>query len=82
MIAELTEFLRRQRLIEINAESGDRVTLEARHGRVWNTQELGQDFGVIGFAAPFVVVRRRSDGLRGSLEFQHEPRFYFSFELG
>jgi hypothetical protein len=34
---------------------------------------------VIGFMAPLVVVRRRSDGKKGSLEFQHSPRHYFGF---
>ena len=29
--------------------------------------------------APFVVVRRKGDGKKGSLEFQHQPRFYFNF---
>ena len=32
------------------------------------------------FIAPLVVVRRRSDGQKGSLEFQGWPRFYFNFE--
>jgi hypothetical protein len=45
----------------------------------WDTQELGRDFEVIGFMAPFVVVRRKSDGAKGSLEFTHNPRFYFNF---
>jgi hypothetical protein len=26
-----------------------------------------------------VVVKRKSDGVVGSLEFQHHPRFYFNF---
>lgn len=30
--------------------------------------------------APFAVVRRKSDNQRGSLEFQHDPRFYFNSE--
>jgi hypothetical protein len=33
----------------------------------------------MGYAAPFVVVRRRSDGQRGSLEFSHQPRVYFGW---
>lgn len=45
----------------------------------WNTQELQRDFEVIGFCAPFVVVRRKSDGVKGSLEFTHSPRVYFNF---
>tara|TARA_Y100000593_G_scaffold94048_1_gene191389 strand:+ start:1555 stop:1773 length:219 start_codon:yes stop_codon:yes gene_type:complete len=49
-------------------------------GRVWDTKELQEDFEVRQFAAPFVVVKRKSDGVIGSLEFQHQPRFYFDFE--
>ena len=74
-----TETLRRARLAEINAESGNRSALEAKHGKVWDTDELAADFEVIGFMAPFVVVRCKSDGAKGSLEFQHDPRFYFNF---
>ena len=29
---------------------------------------------------PLVVVRRKSDGQKGSLMFQAHPRFYFGFE--
>jgi hypothetical protein len=74
-----TEPYRRQRLAEINAQPGSREALEAQHGQVWSTEELGRDFEVIGFMAPLVVVRRKSDGKKGSLEFQHSPRFYFNF---
>jgi hypothetical protein len=70
----------RSRLVEINLARADRVTLEARHGQVWDTQQLRQDFEVLEFAAPYVVARRKSDSALGSLEFQHEPRFYFKFE--
>lgn len=80
MIDDPTETARRDRLAEINAEPGSRAALEAQHGPVWDTNELRQDFDVLGFAAPFVVVRRKSDGVRGSLEFQHNPRFYFNFQ--
>lgn len=56
-----------------------RAALESDVGQVWNTEELTEAFEVIGFAAPFVVVRRRADGARGTLEFSHRPRFYFAF---
>jgi hypothetical protein len=75
-----TESIRRQMLTEINAQPGSREYLEAKHGQVWNTSELSDDFEVIGFAAPLVVVRRKSDGQKGSLMFQASPRFYFGFE--
>lgn len=46
----------------------------------WDTSELQRDFEVLGFAAPLVVVRRRSDGVRGTLEFKHNPRVYFGWQ--
>ena len=76
-----TEAARRERLAKINAEPGSREALEGQHGQVWDTQQLAQDFEVIGFLAPLVVVRRKADGVKGSLEFQHMPRFYFNFVL-
>lgn len=75
-----TESIRRERLAEINAEPGSREALTVQHGRVWSTDELREEFEVLGFMAPYVVVRRRSDGVKGSLEFQHNPRFFFNFE--
>ena len=79
-MSDPTEPIRRQMVAEINAAEGSREYLEAKHGQVWDTGQLGQDFDVLGFAAPFVVVRRKSDGVRGSLTFQHNPRLYFNFE--
>lgn len=79
-MSDPTETLRRQRLVDINAEPGSRETLEAQHGQVWSTDELSEQFDVIGFMAPLVVVHRRSDGRQGSLEFQHDPRLYFNFQ--
>jgi len=74
-----TETTRRERLTEINSVPGSREALEARYGQVWNTDELRREFVVEGFLAPFVVVQRKSDGQRGSVEFQHNPRFFFRF---
>jgi pterin-4a-carbinolamine dehydratase len=54
--------------------------LAAGQGQTWTTQQLTADFEVTGFAAPFVVVRRRSDASVGSLEFQHHPRVYISWK--
>lgn len=75
-----TESIRRQRVAEINAEPGSREALEAEHGQVWDTSELQEEFEALGFMAPLIVVRRRSDGVRGSLEFQHSPRLYFNWQ--
>ncbi len=46
----------------------------------WSTDELARDFEVLGFMAPYVVVIRKSDGVRGSLAFRHSPRVYFGWE--
>jgi hypothetical protein len=78
-MSDPTEGIRRERLAEINAEPGTRESLQAQYGTVWTTEELAQEFEVIGFLAPFVVVRRKSDGVKGSFEFQHDPRFFFNF---
>lgn len=42
------------------------------------------DYRVIGFASPYVVVVRRSDGASGALEFASEDdtRWYFGFDAG
>ena len=76
--ADPTERIRRRRLAELNPGRHG-PELVRRHGRVWDPTELARDFHVLGFMAPYAVVRRRSDGRLGSLEFQHEPRFYFEW---
>jgi hypothetical protein len=75
-----TEAIRREMVAEINAEPGSRAALEAKYGQVWDTDQVREQFEVIGFMAPLVVVRRKSDGVKGSLMFQHNPRFYFGFQ--
>jgi hypothetical protein len=65
-----TESIRKEMLVEINAQPGSREYLEGKHGQVWTTSELSDDYEVLGFMAPVVVVRRKSDGQKGSLMFQ------------
>lgn len=79
-MSDSTENIRRTLAAQINAQPGSREALEAEHGRVWNTDELREAFDVLGFGAPLVVVRRKADGVKGSLMFQHNPRFYFGFQ--
>ncbi len=79
-MSDPTEDIRKQMLAEINAAPGSREYLEHKHGQVWTTSELSQEFDVLGFMAPVVVVCRKSDGVKGSLMFQANPRFYFGFE--
>ena len=64
----------------MNDPTGSRGDLESKHGQVWDTEQVRAEFDVIGFGAPFMVVRRKSDGAKGSLTFQHSPRFYWGWE--
>lgn len=80
MQTDSTEAMRRDLQNIINAKRAERKDLERKYGKVWNTEELRNEFSVMGFAAPFVVVRRKSDGAVGSLSFQHSPRYYFDWE--
>ena len=75
-----TESIRRQELAEINKMPSEREALEAKHGQVWDTGQLQEEFDVLGFMAPYIVVCRKSDGVKGSLQFQHNPRLYFNFQ--
>lgn len=87
-MTDQTEDIRRVMVAGINSqvksdsERFERMRLEDRFGaeNVWDTDQLRRDFEVLGFMAPFCVVKRKSDGAKGSIMFQHSPRFYFDFQ--
>lgn len=60
--------------------AGVRLLIMLSHGECYNAAEMAAVFEVVGFAAPLVVVRRRSGGVLGSLFFCNRPRFYYGFE--
>lgn len=70
----------RRAMIESGQPQKDLERVMEAGGDRWDTQELQRDFEVIGFLAPYVVVRRRVDGVRGTMEFTHSPRWYFGFK--
>ena len=78
-MSDPTENIRRVLVAAINHAPGSREALEAKHGKVWDMGEMTEDFSVSHFAAPFILVTRKSDRVTGSLTFQHSPRFYFDF---
>jgi len=80
MSTDETVGIRAKMLVEINSKEAGRAELEAEYGQCWSTDEMEQDYEVLGFAAPLIVVQRRSDGVKGSLLFKHQPRFYFRFQ--
>ena len=57
----------------------EKEELERKYGQLWNTKELQEEFEVISFWAPTVTVIRKLDNQRGTMEFQHFPRYYYSF---
>lgn len=67
--------------VQSNDETAERTRLEALYGKenVFDTKQLGAAFEVLGFMAPFCVVRQKSSGKKGAITFQHSPRFYFDF---
>lgn len=73
-MADPTEDMRRDLVGGIN--SGD----VSPQGQTWTTEQVREEFEVLRFAAPFVIVRRKSDGIEGTLMFRHHPRVYFDFE--
>jgi hypothetical protein len=75
-MTDTTEQIRRD-MITSGQPAAD---LAADTGQKWTTAELRRDFEVLGYMAPFVVVRRRGDGLVGSLEFTASPRVYFGWK--
>lgn len=75
-----TENVRRKMVEEINRNPDERKSLEEKHGKVWDTKEVQEDFRVISFLAPFVQVIEKLTGKGGTLLFQDSPRYYFSFQ--
>jgi hypothetical protein len=75
-MSDPTEAARRELIPTMPAEA---LAAAERGEPVWTTDEMTAEFEAIGFLAPFVMVRRRSDGVKGTLMFSGRPRFYFGF---
>lgn len=62
-------------------DGASRKALEDQYGtgNVWTTKELQEEFQVHSFLAPYATVERRSDRQRGTVQFNHNPRYYFNF---
>lgn len=46
----------------------------------FTTDELQEQFKVIGFGHGYVAVERKSDGQKGSFDFGGRPRKYFDYK--
>lgn len=78
-MTDVTEEPRRAMVAAINSNPGERAALEEKYGEIYDTEEMSKLFEVEGFMAPFTIVRRKEDGVKGTMMFQHMPRYYFNF---
>lgn len=80
MTIETSSENRQQMTKMINAMGIERDELQDLvSGPVWDTTQLLAEFEVISFLAPYCIVKRKTDGVEGTLTFQHSPRYYFTF---
>jgi len=61
-------------------DTKNKLELEVEFGDVWDDRTLPAAFEVVEWLAPFVRVKRKSDGAVGTLMFQPQPRYYFAFK--
>ena len=64
-----TEEFRRFRQAQLNEQAAERTKLEKEYGKVWSTEELCNDFQVVGFMAPLVIVETAQPGKRAAWSF-------------
>ena len=76
-MSDSTEDIRRRL---VGAMPGIRELAVQEGEQMWSTDQLREEFEVVGFLAPFVSVIRRSDGAKGVMCFTHSPRWYWGFE--
>ena len=61
-------------------DTPDYAELTAKFGEdVYDTPGATERYEFLSFLAPFVMVRRKSDNVKGTLQFRHHPRLYFGF---
>ena len=68
-----TEDIRKQMLVEINAAPGSREYLEHKHGQVWDTAQLSEDFEVSASPPLSSSSAGRAMGRRGACVPGHHP---------
>ncbi len=52
---------------------------EPPKGQVWTSEQFGQEFEILGLMISPTIVRRKSDGMRGTIQFHGDPRIFFDF---
>ena len=80
MIFDPTFQMRQRWNEQINDRVRSRQELEEIWGQVIDHLEMRRRFNQFFFANPVLVCRRKSDGQRGTMLFQWQPRFYFRWK--
>lgn len=67
-------------ILNINPKTRDELEIDLGEDNVWDADEFEKSFDVLGFRKPYVMVRRRADGVRGTAVYQRDPVLYFAFD--
>lgn len=54
--------------------------LESPCRRVWTAEEFAREFELLGLLVSPVIVRRKSDGMKGTIHFEGNLRVFFDFQ--
>jgi len=77
-MSDPTESVRREMIREHNSMCREDIAAKY-NSNVYDTEELQAEFEVLSFLAPFVFVKEKATGRKGTLKFQHMPRYYWGF---
>lgn len=76
----IVDSIRKEMTSIINSNPKTREEIAKKYGEVYDCEDIHTAYEIIAFAAPFVYVHNIATGMKGTLMFQHHPRFYFSFK--
>ena len=48
--------------------------------RVWTAEEFAREFELLGLLVSPAIVRRKVDGMKGTIRFEGCPRVFFDFQ--
>lgn len=65
---------------ELHRRIVDLLTLEDIPEPTFTEEQFNCHYRLIGFAEPYVFVKRLSDGMVGTMLYKDKPRVYFCFE--
>ena len=57
-----------------------REILEAEHGKVWDNGQARLEFEVLGYMSPLTIVRRKFDGVIGTLNATMGRRYFYDWQ--